>query len=95
MTDDRRLARYRLSVCRLPSDLSLVPVSDSTSRQIVRRHLNAHPITDQNADAILAHLPGDRCQYDVFCIVQLNFEKCVGLFVDYSALRGNQVVSCQ
>ena len=75
--------------------LSLVPVSDSASREIIRRHLNAYSITDQNANAILAHLPGDRCQYDMFRIVQLHFEECVGLFVDYSALGGNQVVSCQ
>lgn len=73
----------------------LIPIRDSASGQIIRRHLDAYPITDQDTNAILSHLPGDRRQYDMLSIVQLYFEKCVGLFVDYCALRRNQVVSCQ
>jgi hypothetical protein len=70
-------------------------VSDPASRQIVRRHLYANAIAYQNTYAVLAHFAGNGCQDDVSTIVQLDFEKCVGLFVDYRALRGNQIISCQ
>ncbi len=74
---------------------SLIPVCDSAARQVVGRHLNADAIADQNANSVLTHLAGNCRQHDVLCIVELNFEECVGLLVDDGALRRNQVVSCQ
>ena len=44
---------------------------------------------------MLAHLAGNRRQHDVRTIVELHFEKSVGLFVDYRALCWNQVIFCQ
>ena len=73
----------------------LIPVRDSASGQVVGRHLNAYAIANQDANSVLAHLAGNCRQYDVFRIVELNFEERVGLLVDDSALRRNQVVSCQ
>jgi hypothetical protein len=70
-------------------------VSDPAPRQIVRRHLYADAVAYQNTYAVLAHFAGNGCQHNVRTIVQLDFEKCVGLFVDYRALRGNQIISCQ
>ena len=73
----------------------LIAVSNAASTQIVWRHFDADAIAYQNAYAILAHLSGDCRQYDVFSVIQLDFEKCVGLLIDYCALCGNQIVSCQ
>ena len=44
---------------------------------------------------MLAHLAGNRRQHDVRTIVELHFEKRIGLFVDYRALCWNQVIFCQ
>ena len=74
---------------------SLIPVSDSASRQIVGRHFNAYPITDEDAYAVLAHLPRNCRQHDMLGVVELDLEKRVGLFVDDGAFRRNQIVSCQ
>ena len=65
----------------------LVAVSDASARQVVGRHLNTHAITNQNPDAILSHLPGNSCQYDMFAVIKTDFEKGVGLFIDDDALR--------
>jgi hypothetical protein len=73
----------------------LESVSDSAARQIVGRHFYADAVAYQNANAVLAHLPGNSCQDDVRTIVQLDFEKCIGLFVDYRALCWDQIISCQ
>lgn len=73
----------------------LESVSDSAARQIVGRHFYADAVAYQNANAVLAHLAGNRRQNDVRTIVQLDFEKCIGLFVDYRALCWNQIISCQ
>jgi hypothetical protein len=67
----------------------LESVSYPAPRQIVRRHLHANAVAYQDTYAVLAHFAGNSCQYDMRTIVQLDFEKCVGLFVDYRALRWN------
>ena len=72
-----------------------VAVGDSAARQIVWRHLDAHAIAYQNTDAVLTHLPGNGSQDYMLGIIELNFEKRVGLFVDYCALRRNKIISCQ
>jgi hypothetical protein len=72
-----------------------VPVGDSPARQIIGRHFNAYTVAYQYADSVFAHLTGNRCQYDVLGVIELNFEKRIGLFVDDCALRWNQIVSCQ
>lgn len=73
----------------------LESVCDPAPRQIVRRHLYANAVAYQNTYAVLAHFAGNGCQHDVSTIVQLDFEKCIGLFVDYRALCWNQIISCQ
>jgi len=65
------------------------PVSDPASREIIRRHLDANAIAHQNTNAVLAHLAGNGCQHDMRAIVELDLEKCVGLLIDYRALRWN------
>ena len=85
---------YSLRYKRL-GHLSLVPVGDAAARQIIGRHFHAHAIAYQNPYAMLAHLAGNGSQHDVRAVVELHFKKCVGLFVDYRALRGNQIISCQ
>ena len=77
-----------------PTDFSpglslLESVGDPASRQIVWRHLYANAVAYQNTYAVLAHFAGNGCQHDVSTIVQLDFEKCIGLFVDYRALCWN------
>jgi hypothetical protein len=72
----------------LPSHL-FESISDAAAREVVGRHLYADPIADQDAYAMLAHLAGNRCQHDVRTVVELHFEKSIGLFVDYRALCWN------
>src|SRR5437762_9854976 len=64
-------------------------IGDAAAREVVRRHLYADPIADQNAYAMLAHFAGNRCQHDVRTVVELDLEESVGLFVDYRALCWN------
>ena len=87
-------ARCSLKSAKMSANL-FVAVSDPAARQIVGRHLDAHTIADQNADAVFAHLAGDHRQYDVLGVVEPDFEKGVGLLVDNRALRWNQIISCQ
>lgn len=44
---------------------------------------------------MLAHLARDGGQYDVTAVVELNFEKGVGLLVYNRAFGGNQIIFCQ
>jgi len=67
----------------------LESIGDAAAREVVRRHLYAHPIADQDAYAMFAHLTGNRRQHDVRTVVELDFEERVGLFVDYRALCWN------
>lgn len=73
----------------------LIPVSDSASRQVIGRHLNAYAIADQDTNPVFAHLAGNCRQHNVLGVVELNFKERVGLLVDDRALRRNQIVSCQ
>jgi len=70
-------------------------VSDSATRQIIWRHLNADTVPNENPNAVFSHLPRDSCQDHVIAIVELNLEKGIGLFVDNYAFGGNEIVSCQ
>lgn len=71
------------------------PVGNAAAGEIVRRHFHADAVANKNADTVLAHLAGHRRQHDVVGVIQLNFEECVGLLVDDSAFRRNQIVSGQ
>ena len=73
----------------------LIPISNSAARQIVGRHLNAYSIANQNSDPIFSHLAGNSCQHNVFAIIEPDFEKGVGLFVNDYAFRWNEVFCCQ
>jgi len=78
---------------RVPS-LS-VTVSDPAPAQIVRRHFDGNAIAHQNPDAMSAQLTGNSRQYNVLAVVELNFEECVGLLINNSALSRNQIIFCQ
>ena len=66
-----------------------VTIGDAPTREIIRRHLDADPITDQDAYAVLAHFAGNCGQHDVRAVVELNFEECIGLLIDDRALCWN------
>ncbi len=98
MTGDRRWTiAVTLPVSGRPSTVCclLIPVGDSASRQIIRRHLYAYTVADQNTNSVFAHLAGNRCQHHMLSVVELNFEESVRLFVDDGAFCWNQIVSCQ
>jgi hypothetical protein len=76
-------------ICGCIEVFLLVPVGNASARQVVGRHLDTHAITNQNPDAILSHLTGDGGQDYVFAVVEPDFEKCVGLFIDDDALGGD------
>ncbi len=84
--------------CRIVGQLYfglLESVSDAAAGQIIRRHFHTDAIAHQNANAVLAHFAGNRGQYDMFAAIKFDFEKCIGLFVYYGALRGDQIISGQ
>jgi len=71
------------------------PVGNAAAGEIVRRHFHADAVANKNANTVLPHLAGHCRQHNVLGVIQLNFEECVGLFVDDSAFRWNQIVSGQ
>lgn len=73
----------------------LVPISNPAAGKIIRRHFNADAIAYKNANSVLAHLARHSREHHVLGVVELYFEKCIGLFVDNGALRRNQIVSSQ
>ena len=70
-------------------DSLLKSIGDAAAREVVRRHLYADSIADQDAYAMLAHLARNRRQHHVSAVVELHFEERIGLFVDYRALCWN------
>ncbi|MDX6500180.1 MAG: hypothetical protein QOG23_3440 [Blastocatellia bacterium] len=85
--------REKNLVCR--AEALLESISNPAARQIVGRHFYTDAVTHQNAYAVLAHLAGNSCQHDVRAVIEFDFKECVGLLVDYGALRGNQIISGQ
>lgn len=75
-----------IGICQSAMRL-LVPVGNSSARQVVGRHLNTDAIAYQDPDAVLTHLAGDGGQYHMFAVIETHFEKGVGLLVDDRALR--------
>src|SRR5437867_741731 len=59
----------------------LVAVDDAAARQIVRRKLDRHLVSRENANKILAHLAGDVRQ-DLVLVLQLDAEHGVGQRLD-------------
>jgi hypothetical protein len=55
----------------------LVPIGDTTSREIVRSQLNLNPVAGEDSDVVHAHLPGNVRQHFV-PVLQFNAEHCVG-----------------
>lgn len=56
-------------------------VCDSALGQVVWRQFYIDLIAHQDTDPISAHTPGDRSEYHVLSIVELDLKKCVGLLV--------------
>ncbi len=63
----------------------LVPICDTAFRQVVRREFDIYTVAHQYADAVSAHAARDGGQDHVVRIIDLDFEKCVGLLVDHDA----------
>src|SRR5690606_27063216 len=61
-------------------------VGNAALAQVIRRQLNAHLVTSENADVVLAHLAGDVRGNDV-PVFQLHAEHGVGQGVDDSAFH--------
>jgi hypothetical protein len=61
---------------------SSVSVSDSPSGQVVWGKLNLDPIARQDADVVLAHLPGDRGENVVTSLVDLHPKHGAGQRLD-------------
>jgi hypothetical protein len=53
--------------------LLLVPISDTSSSEVVRTQFHDHTILRKDADVVLSHLPGDVCQHNM-SIGQLHAE---------------------
>jgi hypothetical protein len=85
----------KLAIGNQKSAMLFVSVGNSSARQVVGRHLNAHAITHQNPDPILSHLAGDSGQNHVLTVIELDFEKGVGLFIDDNALGRDEIFCCQ
>src|SRR5215212_7756228 len=90
----RRHTRFRGSQGRGAVGL-LVPVGDAAAREVVGRELDADTVADEDADAVLAHLPGNLREHDVFAVVYLNHEEGVGLLINHHAGCWNEVFFSQ
>jgi len=67
-----------------------MPVCNSSLRQIIWRELDIDAVAHQDADAVSSHTPRDRREDNVLTIVDLNFKKCVRLFVYDNASQFDQ-----
>src|SRR5687767_498737 len=70
----------------------LLFISYATSRQIVRRHVHLHCVTQCDADKIQPHLTGDMRQ-QTMPICQLHPIYCVREDFNYPALNFNGILS--
>src|SRR5581483_1194879 len=68
----------------------LVPVSDSTLGEIVRRHLEGHAVTGQHPDSVSSQFASEVCQ-DRSVLIQLYAEQPAGEFFDYGSGYFNAV----
>ncbi len=87
--DDSQIHGHRLRTENLGHYQLFESVGDSSTRQIIWRHFDADAIAYENTYAVFSHLAGNRREDNVRAVIQLHFEKGVGLFVDNCALRGN------
>lgn len=54
----------------------LIPISNSTLAEIIRRKLDGHPVALENLDIIHPHLTGNVGE-DLMAIFELNEERCI------------------
>jgi hypothetical protein len=54
-----------------------VSIRDTSLREIIRRNLHGHSITNQYLDEIHPHLPRDVSK-NLVAIIKLHFERCIG-----------------
>src|SRR5690606_32691598 len=66
-------------------DRSAVAVDDPAARQVVGAELHDHAVLGDDADVVLPHLSGDRCQ-NLVSVGELNAEHRVGQRLGYDAL---------
>src|SRR5918992_5773297 len=66
-------AKTRLVFSMMPwlTWLLPVPVDDPAASQIVWRELDGHPVSRQNPDVVLPHLPGDVAEHPM-AVVQID-----------------------
>src|SRR6476659_4297150 len=70
---DGRANFHRGSFFWFSSYLSAVAERDPAAREVVRGQLDLDPVTGEDADVVLAHLPGDRRE-DCVTLVELHPE---------------------
>ena len=76
---------------REPKDLTLLPIllvaiGDTTAGQVVRRELENHLVTRQDADVVHPDLAGDVSQH-LMPVLELNLEHGIGQRLDYGAFK--------
>ena len=72
----------------------LTSPGDSTSCQIVGRHLYGYLVTGQDLNEIHSELAGNVCQNGV-SVANVDFEHCIRQCIGYDALNLDYVVFCQ
>jgi hypothetical protein len=73
---------------------SLEAVGDPSARQVIRRQFNFYLVTRQNADEVLAHLPGDVSENHVFLAFEPHAKHGVGQGFQHSANDFNRFFFC-
>ena len=76
------------------SNLLLASPGDSTSGQIIGRHLYSYLVTGQDLDKVHTELAGNGCQNGV-AVADVHLEHCIRQVVGNNALNLDYVVFCQ
>jgi hypothetical protein len=74
--------------------LVLVAVDDPTSIEVVRRDLDADPVSGEDADAEAAHLAGE-VREDGVTVLELDAEHRVGQRLDNFSVERDLLFNCQ
>lgn len=82
---DARLDLHDVPPSPSRGGLSLVPVDDAATGQVVGAELHDHPVLGEDADVVLPHLSGDVREHHV-PVAQLHPEHCVRKGLDDRSL---------
>gem|GEM_PF-2397388 len=68
----------------------LVPISDTTTGEVIGRQLNLDAITGENADVMHTHFSGNMGQYFV-AVFEFHAEHCVRQWLSYRSFQNDRV----